>query len=629
MQRIPVLLLLVLAACRPQGASRQQDSADSLIAFMKDEVNPYFHDHRPREAGHLLDSLLPLVKQAADYRATCNWLRCKGVQYNMQKQYDSARYFIDQAMQLAVQQDSTGKQILGANVQMADLMREQEQHDSALRYAREAYYLAKKVDTPGLPIICFRLSEIYNDIGDAAAVRRYLFEGYERCTQPRLKTVLANSISKYYKEEGHTDSAILFFREMQRDTSFSNPYFDAVLHENLGVLLVDDHKPKEGLQHQLQAMEINRALNELTGDSYLNLAVTYSKLEQYGTATTYLDSALHLATAEKDQNTITRSWNRRANNLAAQGNYKAAFTALDSAYESFAAEQDSSLALQARELETQYAVKAKDDEIAALAFENKVNRQIRRQQQVIIAVIAIAAVLLGILGVLLWRRRAQQLELREAALRQRLLRSQMEPHFIFNTLSVLQSFIRSNEREKSIKYLNKFARLVRISLENARESIVPLKDELVALESYLSLQAMRFEGAFDFKIEVYDHYEEDGLLIPPMLLQPFVENAILHGLRRVEQGGMVTVRIERRQHTLHCVIEDNGSGMQPAEAGEEKQSLSTIITQERLAMLSKQTGYPATLQITDKKAENGHGIKVEMNIPFRKSSTAQAGRETA
>lgn len=618
MQRIPVILLLLITACRQQSAPVQHLRADSLMAFMKSDINPFFHDHRPREAGRVLDSLWPIVQRMDDYRLTCSWLRFKGVQFNMQKQFDSARYYIDQSLALALQKDSSRKQILGSKVQLADLLKERKQYDSALLYAREAYYLAKKIDTPGLPIICFRLSEIYNTIGDAPAVRRYLFEGYERCTQPKLKTVLANSISKYYSETGHTDSAILFFKEMERDTSFSNPYFDAVRYENLGLLLVDDHKATEGLQYQLKALTINRDLDELSGESYLNLAVTYSKLKQYGPASAYLDSARQFAAVENDQHTITRSWNRDAYNFAEQDNYRAAYGALDSSYKSFETELDSSLAMQARELETQYAVKAKDDEISALAFENRVNQQIRRQQRIIIIAIVIAAVLLGALGVLLWRRRAMQLELREAALRQRLLRSQMEPHFIFNTLSVLQSFIRANERDKSIKYLNKFARLVRISLENARESIVPLKDELVALESYLSLQAMRFEGTFDFKIDVYEHYEEDELLIPPMLLQPFVENAILHGLRRVEQGGLVTVRISRRQHTLHCVIEDNGSGMQQVPADTEKQSLSTLITQERLSMLSKQTGHPATLQITDKKTENGQGIRVEMDIPFRK-----------
>ncbi len=620
MQRIPVILLLLLltAACTQQSTPVQKMQADSVIAYMKAGINPFFHDRRPREAGARLDSLWPLVQQLDDYRLTCSWYRFKGVQLGMQEQPDSARYYIDLSMALALQKDTTQKQVLGAKVQLADLLKEQQQYDSALRYARDAYYLAHKIDTPGLPIICFRLSEIYTEIGDAPAIRRYLFEGYERCTQPKLKTVLANSISKYYADAGHNDSAILFFKEMERDTSFSNPYFDAVRAENLGLLLVDDGKQEEGLQYQLKGMAISREIGELNGESYLNLAVTYSKMKRYADAGVYIDSALATAAGERDQNVITRAWNRRSSNFEAQGNYKAAYASLDSAYKSFGAELDSSLALQARELETQYAVKAKDDEISALAFENRVNRQIRRQQQIIIVVIVVAAVLLAMLGVLLWRRRAMQLQLREEALRQRLLRSQMEPHFIFNTLSVLQSFIRGDEKEKSIRYLNKFARLVRISLENARESIVPLKDELVALESYLSLQAMRFEGTFEFKIDAYEHYEDDGLLIPPMLLQPFVENAILHGLRRVEQGGLITVRIARRQHTLHCVIEDNGSGLQPVVAGVEKQSLSTLITQERLSMLSKQTGHPATLQITDKKTENSHGLRVEMDIPFRK-----------
>lgn len=613
------VMLLAMAACTQPRAVRDPGSADSILAFMKSDVNPYFHDRRPAEAGRVLDSLYPIVQKLNNVGLTCSYLRFRGVQYIMEEKYDSARAFLNESMQLAREKDSTGKHIIAAKIQLADLLKEQHRYDSALHYAREAYYLAQKSDTNGLPIICLRLSEIYMEIGDEAAIRKYLFEGFERTQQPKLKTVFANNIAKYYNDQNQPDSAISFFKAMLNDTLFSNPYFDAVKYENLGILLGKQNKSVEGLPYQLKALALNKELGTLDGQSVFGIADTYYLLGRYNEAAAYLDTAYAMAKEAGDQATITSVWRKRAQNQAARGQYRDAYTFMDSAYDAFGTEVDSSIAVQARELETQYAVKAKDEEIERLAFENKVNRKIRQQQQVIIASMVLGLVLIAAIGFLLYRRRKLEQQLRETSLRQRLLRSQMEPHFIFNTLSVLQSFIRNDEREKSIRYLNKFAKLVRISLENARESFVPLKDEVTALESYLSLQLMRFEGSFEYSLDIYEQYEEDGLLIPPMLLQPFVENAILHGMRRLERKGVISIRIERGPHVLHCVIEDNGRGLQP-EKQEEKTSLSTVITQERLSMLSKQTKRPASLRIIDKKTENGEGIRVELDIPFRRDN---------
>ncbi|RPD38272.1 tetratricopeptide repeat-containing sensor histidine kinase [Chitinophaga barathri] len=609
-------VVITMNGCTRQQAARIPGNADSVLAFMKSDINPHFHDHHPEAAGRMLDSLHPIVLKLDDVGLTCSYLRFRGVQYIMEEKYDSARAFINESMQLAKEKDSTGKHIIAAKIQLADLLKEQHRFDSALHYARDAYYLAHKSDTNGLPIICLRLSEIYMEIGDEPAIRKYLFEGFERATQPKLKTVFANNIAKYYDDQNQPDSAVHFFKAMLNDTLFSNPYFDAVKYENLGILLGKQDKPAEGLPYQLQALALNKELGTLDGESVFGVADTYYLIGRYAESEAYLDTAYTMAKESGDQETITSVWRKRAQNHAARGQYQQAYASMDSSLGAYRLEVDSSIAMQARELETQYAVKAKDEEIQQLAFENKVNRQIRQQQRLIIASMILGAVLVAAIGFLLYRRRKLEQQLRETSLRQRLLRSQMEPHFIFNTLSVLQSFIRNDDREKSIRYLNKFAKLVRISLENARESFVPLKDEITALESYLSLQLMRFEGTFDYSLDVYDQYEDDGLLIPPMLLQPFVENAIQHGMRQLDRKGMISIRIERGPHVLHCVIEDNGRGMQ--EEKQDKTSLSTVITQDRLSMLSKQTKRPASLRVIDKRTENGEGIRVELDVPFRR-----------
>lgn len=277
------------------------------------------------------------------------------------------------------------------------------------------------------------------------------------------------------------------------------------------------------------------------------------------------------------------------------------------------------------DLEAQYHLKEKEKFIHELDTENKlVADELGRKNLLLlvsILVILLAATIVILLAVLMRERRINN-EKEKVSLEQRLLRSQMEPHFIFNTLSVLQHIIRTDQKEKSIKYLRNFASLLRISLESSRASLVSLGDEVKALENYLSLQELRFEDKFSYELEIYGGYMEDELLIPPMLLQPFVENAIEHGLRGMPGKGIIRIIIRKKTDVLECIIDDNGCGLNTRTTNKNKRSLSTTITRERLAILGKKTGKPASVEITDKQSlpdntSGETGTTVRMLIPFQ------------
>lgn len=621
-----LLLCLIMAACQDRQSTpgqQQRISADSLSSFLKLVVNPLFHDQRLDESGRILDSLAPIVALQKNDLLTCNLLRFQGVQFLLEKRYDSAAIVLRKSLAIAVAKDSSQKQVIAAKTQLTDLFTDTKQNDSALAYAHEAYYLAKKIDSSNLPMILLKLSGLYQQIGNGGSTRYFLFEGWNASQRsPKYKFAFANNIAGYYDNLHYYDSANNFYQQyIDNDTSFSNPFIDAVKYENMGIRLTRRGKMKEGLVYQLKALQLNRELGQLDAQTLFNTGVNYSKLNMFDSAFRYYAEAEPKATEEENYALITRIWKRRSEDFQIQGRYREALSALDSAYEHFGSEVDSSFAVQARELETQYAVKAKDDQIRSLGRSNADALKIKHQQQWIIASLGTALILLVILGILWQRRRKLAEKLRQTELEQQLLRSQMEPHFIFNTLAVLQSFIRNKENEKAVRYLNQFARLLRVSLENSREGFVPLRDEISALENYLSLQSMRFEGSFDYEINVYEWYEEDDLLIPPMLLQPFVENAILHGIKQINYKGHISVKVAKDQHSLHCIIEDNGRGMQPV-TDHNKVSLSTRITRERLTILSRETGQPAGIDITDKKVEFQQGTRVVLTIPFKKSGAS-------
>ncbi|RAV27465.1 histidine kinase [Sinomicrobium soli] len=218
-----------------------------------------------------------------------------------------------------------------------------------------------------------------------------------------------------------------------------------------------------------------------------------------------------------------------------------------------------------------------------------------------------------------------RLQKNSAELEQRLLRAQMEPHFIFNTLASLQSYIRLDDKEKALKYLRQFSGLLRNSLELSRQSFVPLADELQTLSYYLKLQQMRYEEEFDFRID-HRSIEEDELycwLIPPMLIQPFVENAIIHGQDNTKEERAIDIVISRGANDTYitATITDNGPGiyatMGGKKGGEKKKSLSTEISRERLKMLEYEKNEVFDISVTDRSTLPGNqcGTVVKLHIP--------------
>lgn len=205
------------------------------------------------------------------------------------------------------------------------------------------------------------------------------------------------------------------------------------------------------------------------------------------------------------------------------------------------------------------------------------------------------------------------------------LRAQMNPHFIFNAINSIQNFILKNDSASAHKYLTKFARLIRSVLENSKRDVILLSHEMEALTLYIELEALRASFSFDFAISVHTDTNPDSVLVPPMLIQPFVENAILHGLMPLsDKRGHLTIDFSQEGNILNCVIEDNGIGRAAAEEIKMKKrsthvSMGTSVTQERLDILNKQNGIPTQVIIIDKMEDGvAAGTIVKICIELKK-----------
>lgn len=271
--------------------------------------------------------------------------------------------------------------------------------------------------------------------------------------------------------------------------------------------------------------------------------------------------------------------------------------------------------------------------LESLEKENEINElNIKKNQYWILVLISISAVLflIAIITFLIYRQskmRAERerikIEQTSIQLEQKLLRTQMNPHFIANALAAIQGNIYKQDKEKSVSYLSKFAKLMRFILESSREKEILLQKEITSLKNYLELQKLLLEEKLNYKIDIDDELNLDEILIPPMLIQPFVENAIKHGVELKSDNGNVSLSFKQISNKLLYVkIEDDGLGRDVvAEIYKERKSkhlsFSTNITKERIAYLNNEQSV-FSQKIEDILKDNQiAGTRVILEIPYK------------
>jgi ligand-binding sensor domain-containing protein len=209
-------------------------------------------------------------------------------------------------------------------------------------------------------------------------------------------------------------------------------------------------------------------------------------------------------------------------------------------------------------------------------------------------------------------------------LEQMALRSQMNPHFIFNCLNSIQNFIITNDLESSNWYLSEFAHLIRQTLDNSEKGTISITNEIKYLKRYLELEMMRFGHSFGYNIEIDPDIDSDLVNIPTMILQPYIENSIRHGIRYKENGGgRIDIRFQKSNEGFICIIQDNGIGRKKANEYKSKmhveyQSKGMSLTAERINILNRQLIEPITIEINDliDAQDQAMGTRIILHFPF-------------
>jgi tetratricopeptide (TPR) repeat protein len=314
----------------------------------------------------------------------------------------------------------------------------------------------------------------------------------------------------------------------------------------------------------------------------------------------------------------------RFNLAQAQGDYQKAVAYQRSYYQTLdslkAAQEGQQLELLMAEAEAERT----DQRFRMLSQESELSRmRLSRSRTTFIGITA-GVLMISLTVLFFFQRRRLRAEQKSILMEQRLLRAQMNPHFLFNSLASIQNYIINQDTDQASIYLSRFSRLVRNILDNSVEEAVPLEKEIDTIRNYLELQKVRYAGKFDFTITVDERLDEENTMIPPMLAQPFIENAIEHGINHKETNGHIDIRFGMDDGIMRFEVEDDGVGRKKALEIESKQktrhrSMATSITRDRLAVINKNHRRKINMEIIDlkDKAGNGCGTKVRFGIPIR------------
>jgi tetratricopeptide (TPR) repeat protein len=537
-------------------------------------------------------------------------LNCLGNYYYQQAIYDKAIVYYTQALRLAEKENNLKNIVIGKS-NLASLYTRIGQQQKALQEFKEADSILMKMGA-GLS---------------------------------QNRAAILTNMGAAYSSLGDHEQAVTYHKKVLNICEKLNISFGIVLARgNIGEELNYIGKYKEALTYLIPAVEMAKenGFSKLLGGSYKSIGQAYLKLNQPQNAIKYLKDALQIAKQDNDQNALLKINKNLLEVYEKQGDFKNAYQATlaymavnDSIY---GKEKQQILA----EVSTKYETEKKEATIRSLNQKQKIAELESAKKNIYIYSIIGAFVGIAIMAYFLFSRYKikQKNELLKAQLAEaekllmaekkvteselKALKSQMNPHFIFNALNSIQEQFMYGDKLKANEQLSNFTYLTRQILEVSGKKSISLSTEVEILTKYLELEKMRFQQDFTYQISVAAHIDDDYLKIPPMLIQPLIENSIKHGLmhKNGEKYLEVIFSLTDDEAFLICSVTDNGIGRSASakiNATQQKHlSFSTDAISQRLQLLNPAVTLDEVFKYIDLKDEKGDaiGTKLEMKIPI-------------
>ena len=549
--------------------------------------------------------------------------------------YPKALDLFQDALKISVNANSIEFRVYSLNM-ISVVYRKTEAVKSALDYSQEALELAETVTEPS------------NDL-------------------KRSKNVSLNSIGNIYQLLEQYDLAIeKFEKSMIIERELDNKLGLAINHQNLGECYEAQGKLEPALQNFRKSLVYNEIIDSEKGKIICNYSIAHVYVHngKINEAINILQTNLNKAIALGDQNIVTIIYINLGWALIRLGDYDTAETNLKAGlnlaktydinaeiaeankflselwikrddyekgmnyYKEFKKYEEgitNSLNLRyVNDMILRYESQIKTNQVQRLSEENESVRLKLRKNRTILIVIAIFLILLiGILYIL-YRQSQLNAEKKLLTLEQSMLRSQMNPHFLFNSLNSIKLYIINNEKKNAVHYLNKFSKLVRKILEASSQREISLAEELETVALYMNIENIRFSNEINFNVYVKDDINTHNIKIPSLILQPFLENALWHGLSSKNGEKNIDLEIKKGKNGfIEIIITDNGVGRDAAEKIKDskvlkRKSVGIDITKERLANFSRDYENYFHVEIIDKFDDdtNSIGTQIVIYIPI-------------
>ncbi|MEP2278896.1 tetratricopeptide repeat protein [Maribacter sp.] len=548
--------------------------------------------------------------------------------------YTKSLELYQEALKVAVEADNIEFKVYSLNM-ISTVYRRTDAFKSALDYSQDALELAETVENPSLGLKRSIIVSLNSIGGIYQMLEQYelAIEKYEKAMvlEKELDDKLGLAINhlnlgECYESQGNLQPGLKHFRKSLVYYEIINSNNGKIkCNYNIAHIYVHQGKVQEAIDilqsNLLKAISLND--QKIVTTIYINLGWAQIRLEDYDAAETNLEAGLALA--EKYQFNVeiadankflSELWIKRDDYEKGMKYFK----------ESKKYEERITNTLNLRyvnDMILRYESQIRANQLERLAQENESVRLRLKKNKTMLIIIGISLILLiGILYIL-YRQSQLNADKKLLTLEQSMLRSQMNPHFLFNSLNSIKLYIINNEKKNAVHYLNKFSKLVRKILEASSQREISLAEELETVELYMNIENIRFSNEINFNIHIKDDIDPHHIKIPSLILQPFLENALWHGLSSKDGRKDIDLEIKKGKNGfIEIVITDNGVGRDAAEKIKDnkllkRKSVGIDITKERLANFSRDYENYFHVDIIDKfdDATNPIGTQIVIYIP--------------
>lgn len=480
----------------------------------------------------------------------------------------------------------------------------------------------------GLGLALANLGELYNEMEDNNKAIQYSKEALQYLADvnmPYMQT--ASNIADYYVDNNQLDSAKKYLAISATVVEKLNNEQQRIFNNSIGARILIAQRNFKAAGELLNKNMNTEQLNENKFSQCKTLAVYATldtSIQHYDLAKRHLASLLDISRKNEFRKFTLLALQNLAKVCFTTGSYKEAFGYQDQ----YMRLKDSVMTNKAKtdlnDLEISYKTLEKEQEIKLLKKDNDIkNLQLKESSRLKIIYILLIVFLAAVFAIIYYQRNRRnkiETEKIKAELQTQILRSQMNPHFIFNCLNSIENFIMQNDKRQASDYLNKFSQLIRSILDSSRNEVVPITKDMEALKLYVELEQLRFNNKFTFNLFLDPALAGGDYLVPSLLVQPFVENAIVHGMAHSEEQGLnLTVMASLEGDKIKYTIRDNGVGREKAKVYNMQnkpyhKSVGLKITEERISMYNDQSARKECINIVDIYDENSKpgGTKVEI-----------------